>query len=831
MDYKDYLSKMQDDINKKTKDILEQSQYRVDSILNKSNPNKVEQKSPASLEALVKDQRLEAASQAKLGTFEKLYNTNYVGDSKVPMYGYDDIDYASLVNLLASALELELNMSLYQVIRKQEGIQMPENAFKDTKKMEIKVNGLDINLGKSAQMYGALIELFKRYRDVVGQYVDNPVGFIQSLSIVADVRNDANHTVMIEKERFLDFYQTYSILFNHNIGKLLTLKTNIKEQKKSRSHKSYTYTGTYNAEDDDYIKGLANGISSKKNVTPGIIFTDTRKLALKYEGEINYVAGDKLFSVAGAIHSWLRSYAEKLNEIGITYSVLDLADGCYDYILNERNDWKAYLDILDDISKKLEIDGEHPAALFIIGGTDVIPMPQFHNPGHDPISEANNLNCLDSTVDADFPYSYSAEVIKVTAKGELSLDALSQEIMTPRFYVGRLPLESGYVKTNIEGDLKRYLERALAAYSKGGIQIDSPLMTTCKRTIKVGTYMTEGFPLFISTALPDDMQAGQMVTSPSLSIEKDPRGRYEEYGLEYYKSALSESDMLIFLLHGGGHPSSGSYVGDYKDSENNRIQPTAYDPALLQYGKAKCIATVCCFGAKFIGYSREYSTLLSSIYRDTLSFMGSSRSAYGEFDDSMEERGVTTPPYSVRMMRLYLQFLFSGIQGGEALAKAKAQYINGVTSWQIPDDIPQGLTTILEFNYYGDPMLWMKPKISVPATYGVKETFNRSEAVKGDKWSVDYEPVGKDSGQTGLLARIRSMVDRNFEEIHSTISDKLYKEFGLEPREFYGAHKYSTKCGETGYSLQYRHTEGVFYTDTFVKTDLKGNVISMYHTY
>ena len=128
-------------------------------------------------------------------------------------------------------------------------------------------------------------------------------------------------------------------------------------------------------------------------------------------------------------------------------------------------------------------------------------------------------------------------------------------------------------------------------------------------------------------------------------------------------------------------------------------------------------------------------------------------------------------------------------------------------------------------------MLWMKPKISVPATYGVKETFNRSEAVKGDKWSVDYEPVGKDSGQTGLLARIRSMVDRNFEEIHSTISDKLYKEFGLEPREFYGAHKYSTKCGETGYSLQYRHTEGVFYTDTFVKTDLKGNVISMYHTY
>lgn len=831
MDYKDYISKMQADLNKKTKDILEQSQNRVDSILNKSNPDKVDHKTPYKLESLVKDDRLEPASQAKLGTFERLYNANYVADSKVPMYGYEDIDYASLVNLLASALELELNMSLYQIIRQHAGIQMPENAFKDAGKLEINVNGLDINLGKSKQMYGALIALFKRYRDVIGQYVDNQGDFINSLSMVADVRNDANHTVMIEKERFLDFYQTYSLLFNHNIGKLLTLKANLKEQKTIRNHKTYSSVGTYDAADDDYIKGIAKGICTNKKETPGIILTDTRKLALKYEGEINVESGNKVFSIASKIHSWLRDYADKLKEMGITYSVLDLADGCYDYILNERNDWKSYLDILDDLSKKLEIDGEHPTALFIIGGTDVIPMPQFHNPGHSPMSEAQSLDVLDSTVDADLPYSYSSDAIKVTAKGELSLDALSHEIMTPRFYVGRLPLESGFVKTSIKDDLLSYLDRALAEYSKGGMQVEAPLMTTCRRTIKVGSYMTENLPLSISTALPDDMQAGRMVTSPSLSIENDSRGKFQEYGLEHYKSALSQSDMLIFLLHGGGHPSSGSYVGDYIDSENNRILPTAYNPELLRYGNIKCIATVSCFGAKYIGYSREYSTLLSSIYKDTLSFMGSSRSAYGDFDDSLERRGATTPSCSVRMMRLYLQLLFSGIQGGEALSKAKAQYINGVTSWQIPDELPLGLTTILEFNYYGDPLLWMKPKITVPASYGVKETFNRSEAVKGDKWSVDYEPVGNSGERAGLLSRIRSMVDRNFEDIHSAISEKLYKEYGLEPREFYGAHKYSTKCGETGYSLQYRHTEGEFHTDTFVKTDLSGKVISIYHTY
>lgn len=831
MDYKDYLSKMQEDIKKRTNAILEESQYRLDAVLNKSNPQKDEKETPAKLCSLKKDDRLEAASQAKLGTFEKLYKMNYVADSKVPMYSFEDIDYASLVNLLASALELELNMSLYQVIRKEAGIQMPESAFKDTQRKEINVNGREINVGKSTQMYGALIELFKRYRATVGQYVKDSTGFVQSLAKIADVRNDANHTVMIDKDRFLGFYQIYSVCFNQNIESLLALKTNLKEQKKSRNHKSYSNIGTYDASEDDYIRGLENGITPSIKETPGIIFTDTRKLALKYEGEINYVSGDKVCSVSGAIHSWLLSYAEKLNDYGIKYSLLDLADGCYDYILNERNDWEAYLDILDDICEKLEISGRQPAGLFIIGGSDVIPMPQFHNPGHDPVSEANNLNCLDSTVDADLPYSYSSKAVKVNAKGELSLDALSREIMTPRFYVGRLPLENGYIKTSIADDLKCYLERALAAYSKGGIRVDSPLMTTCKRTIKVGSYMTENLPLSIATALPDDMQAGQMVTSPSLSIEKDSRGKYEEYGLDDYKIALSESDMLIFLLHGGGHPSSGSYVGDYKDANDNRIQPTAFDPALLHYGKAKCIATVCCFGAKFIGYNREFSTLLSSIYKDTLSFMGSSRSAYGEFDDSMEKRGVTTPPYSVRMMRYYLQFFFSGMQGGEALAKAKAQYISGVTSWQIPDDIPQGLTTILEFNYFGDPMLWMKPRIPAPSACGVTDVFNRTEEVIGDKWSVEYEPVGSDGWQTGLLERVRSNVDRNFEEIHSFISEKLYKEFGLSPREFYGANRFSTAAGEKGYSIQYRHTDGFFYSDTFVKTDLKGNVLSMYHTY
>lgn len=781
----------------------------------KPTATRSEHESPYKIDRLIKDDRLESDSQAKIGTFEKLYCTNYISDSKVTMYGYDDIDYASLVSLLAAALELELNMSLYQVIRKSAGIPIPEKAFKDTKEKEIKTKGLAVNVGKASQMYGALIELFSLFRDVVSQYVGNTEEFLESLKSVAKIRNEANHRLMIEKDAFLEFYRTYSCLFNKTIGKLLDLKTSLKEQEKGHGHKSYADAGTYASSEDT------------KDISAGVIFTDSRKLAVKYEGEINYSVSKGVRSYSEKINSWLQNYAKQLQALGINYTVLDLADGHYDYILDERNDWRAHLDILDKQCKKLNIDGEHPAALFIIGGTDVIPMPQFHNPGQNPVNEAQHIDWLDNTVDADFPYSYPAGAVKVTAKGELSLDALSQEIMKPRFHVGRLPLESGYVKTSMENDLKSYLERALSAYADGGIQVDSPLMTTCRRAMKVGTYMTEGLPLSVKTAMPDTMQAGQMITSPQLSLKAE-----KEFGADHFKSALSQSDMLIFLLHGGGGPTSGSYAGDYIDETNRRIMPVAYDPSLLQFGQAKCIATVCCFGAKYIGYSREVSTLLGSIYKDTLSFMGSSRSAYGVFDDTLGNGIEDTSFYSVRLMRSYLQLLFAGIQGGEALTKAKTQYINGVVSQQVPDRIEQGLTTILEFNYYGDPLLWMKPRIPIPASYEVTEDFIRNEVVKEDKWSVDYEPVGKGIGQqVGLLERIRSIVDRSFEEIHSIVSDKLYKEFGLEPREFYGAHKYATKNGEKGYTLRYRHTEGDIYSDTFVKIDRKGKVLNMYHTY
>lgn len=834
MDYKDFLSQIQNDINKRTQDVLGQSRKTVDSVLGRQEKSDFEEKNtPEKIDRLVKDSRLDSATQAKIGTFEQLYQGTYVADSKVPMYGYEDLDYASLVNLLASALEIELNMSLYQAVRKAAGVDIPKHAWKNTQRQEVFAGGQALNVGKATQMYGALQDLFAKFQDTVSSVVGNSDDFLKGISQIANTRNRASHTNMIDKDEFLSFYACFSGLFNRYIGRLLDLKESFR---KSVTYGAFSYgnTARYDATDDDYIKGIKQSAVGERKGQAGVIFTDTRKLSYKYEGEINVVSGQKVLSLSRMVYQWLVDYAEKLKQHGLDYVVLDLGEGDYDYILNERNDWQAYLDILDDFCLKAGINGQSPQALFIIGGDDVVPMPQFHNPAYSPVQEANDVDVLEKTIDADFPYSFSSAAIKVTEKGELSLDALSKELMTPRFYVGRLPIESGFVKTSIKDDIESYLIRSLKSFAEGGMAISSPLLTSMRRTIQVSSYMTGGVPLVLNAELPDNMKSGKMVTSPALSIDDGRRKGIPENGVANYKSILSNTDMLIFLLHGGGHPASGAYSGDFIDSENHRIMPTAFVPELLPYGNFKSIATVSCYGAKYIGYSRDKSTLLSSIYRDTLCFMGSSRSALGDFDDSLHERGSdAVPKYSVRLMRYYLDMFFAGIPGGEAITKAKQQYISGITSWDYQDEsIPYGMTTILEFNFYGDPMLWMQPVITLPGHADAYKTISYNDSIKDDKWSYDYEAVASPgAGNSGLLSRVRSLVDCNFESIHKAITDKLYKEFRLEPREFYSAHKYTNKAGDSGYKLQYRHNDGIFNFDTFVMVDDCGNILSVDNTY
>ena len=841
MDYKDILSQITADVNKRTNDILEQSQHTIDSILDRKNPKAQSEDATKSggIVRLIRDSRLDEASKAKIGTFEQLYSGTYVADSKVPMYGYDDLDYASLVNLLASALEIELNLSLYQLIRKDAGIDIPKFIGKDAEKKEIFVGDKTINVGKASQMYGALMSLFFKFKGTVTKAVGDSSKFLNSLSNVVETRNRANHKNMIGRDEFISFYIGYSDLFNTFITRLLDLKESLRNARVEYSYMTYGERVKYDVQDDDYIRGLKDLSPDEKHVggQSGIIFTDSRKLAFKYYGEDRSKYNGEIYSYSVMIRRVLNDYIEKLQAHGIAYSLLDLGSGKYDYILEERKDISAYLDILEDYCKKNDITSDNPGYLFMIGGHDVIPMARLHNPGQDPENEAIDSNCLDNTVDTDLPYAYPIQAIRFTSKGELSLDALSGSIGSPRFYVGRLPLENGFMKTSFEEDICAYLQRSLSSFADGGISINAPLMTTCRNAMDVGAYMIEDIPVVTHEDSPEDLATPNMITSPSLAFNTDPKGRYEQNGTQTFSSKIARSDMLIFLLHGSGAPSSSYYYGDYMDEQLGRIQPIAFGPDLFAAGTIKSVATVSCFGAKFIDYDRKNSTLLSALYRDTLCFLGSSRSAFGDFDNSLarirEETGKSIPRYSVRMMHYYLHLLFSGIPAGESLSRARVKYMNGVTSEEYPEGIPLGMTTILEFNFFGDPALYLQPRISISELYAKTPESLLNYRCDGDAWTMDYEPVDLpgSGNRGGLRDSVRKLVDKGFEQIHAQITDKLYNEWGIPPRELYSVNKYSSKGGKSGYSLRYRHLDGAVYTDTIVRTDVQGKIVDLYHTY
>ena len=297
-----------------------------------------------------------------------------------------------------------------------------------------------------------------------------------------------------------------------------------------------------------------------------------------------------------------------------------------------------------------------------------------------------------------------------------------------------------------------------------------------------------------------------------------------------YKKAVSTSDMLIFFLHGGYNPSLPEYSGDAvlrnpESKDEERISPAAFTPNLLETENTniKCIAAVSCYGARFINYARTDSTLLTSIHKDTLLFYGSSRIAYGPFDDSLDYLGGKLC-WSLVQMREYLKNLYSGIPAGEAINRAKIKYLSTLDKL---DDASK--TTILEFNLFGDPLLHIEKMIDLPED----ESYNTSDFVFDEKLERQYNTVyQKDSKNSNisLLDRIKGMVDRNLEGIHKQIADQLYRQHSLKPRELYTVRNFKNGYGDEGYSYCYRHADKTFDSYTFVDTDTRGIVKSIIET-
>ena len=323
--------------------------------------------------------------------------------------------------------------------------------------------------------------------------------------------------------------------------------------------------------------------------------------------------------------------------------------------------------------------------------------------------------------------------------------------------------------------------------------------------------ITNMLPLVRLEEIPGYIYNGMIVSPDFAETEYTPQ-------TSYCRGIQSRADMLLFVLHGHWNASLPYYMGE----SNNQQYPRAISPELMRTCNAQVIAGIACWGARFIGYSREESALLSAIYNQTLLFFGSSRSAVGGFDSGIAKNNRTH--YAETMLKYYSQYLMQGYDAGESLMYAKFKYFN---QYHNKDMKEAAVMTILEFNLFGDPLLHLCPMLQKER---ISNICIMTESASENKTYRQLYGCQNRSIMT-LREELQNLVDNNLSRIQSIIEEYLYKYYNIEPRTLYSAHRWITDSGKSGYTLRYREISDEIISDTLVETDDNGGIINILKTY
>lgn len=724
------------------------------------------------LYALPHYEELHEDTKAKIGTFEKLYKDTYEKETlrelrEYASKSYNTLDYAPLVNLLASALEIELYYSVFLMTRKLLGKKVITVEIR-----KVKWN-LDLTKEQTKIMFNDIILCLEKACDNLRKKgLNNPEGCKNLLSYIKSVRNHANHKEYIKKEKFFRFYAKVQQLFNEHLEQLISLK-----------------------------RQVANN-ESPAPVKKGIIFTDTKRLAQK-------LSEPKKQDCLPEIQNCLQQYIHKLKTMGVQYELFD----CNNEFYTQGKAWQDYSDALNSFCNSTFSSDDQPIALFIVGGNDVIPMPAVLNPMPDLVGEE------EKTIESDVLYAYYEKDSSLTdPEGKVSISVMKHKLA--KFYIGRLPLEEG------EGHLKpdafmSYFDRALEAHI--GINIDSHVPISCESATEVTSSILADLPVFKQDNIKGLVEEDKII-SPQMMI---PFSEEEMNGpaFQYYSRVLKKADMLTFNLHGSNVPSACGYYGERKDKQIQKEtirtdQPIVFIPQLIMNSSAKIVTSMCCWGARFINYKHEESTLLTAIYDKVLLFMGSCRTAYGMFDIYIKD-GVNIMSLSDLLVKYYINYLFQGYDAGLALQKAKSDYLNN------PDaDFDKVMCAILEFNLFGDPMLFVRQQIDRKPVCQENKALN---LVKRSYKIVYKRSKEEDAGRKkSLLEQVRMMVNSNLYEIREIVNKELYENYHVEPRTLALISSYEDTQGNKGYNFVYHETINEIAKNTYVDVDTDGHIQMIY---
>lgn len=532
----------------------------------------------------------------------------------------------------------------------------------------------------------------------------------------------------------------------------------------------------FNAETED----SARGTQDKSNEREGIIWTDTNILAKKY--------GTSRYSVVDVIEGFISAN----DNLDLCWHLLDMADRQHEV---GEGTWMDYSEVLQNYIKNEGIAPGPHLSLFIIGGNDVIPQPAENNP-------CGSGTDYDSYVYADFYYCFY---------GQLQLDFL--DFCQARCNVARLPLETGPMHTTIEEDLQAYFNISNMVSEDGGIAIGRAVMTSNYDWIPASREMSRNLPTEHMDN-EEEVVLDNMFLSPSIMEDMD-----DELAEQYYEK-LSEADMLVFNLHGACNPEDSGFYSS----------GLAFSIDMLRESNARIFNTVACWGGRYIKYTREQSMLLSSMYGGgVLLYSGSCVPAMGKCGNFQYDNTWRIQPaaYSETFMARFAEYECLGtMTAGEAFLKAKCDYYN--TSRQIEED-EVTLATVLMFNLYGNPKLRTCP--DVEALADIQEE-DGSKSVRMPFRKMKRETVmqkKQDESNLSLLNEVRGLVDSNLRLIHDTITQNLYQQLGVEPRELFCVERYETTDAqgrsEKGYLYNYQRNIGPVTTRIRARLDERGKLL------
>ena len=523
----------------------------------------------------------------------------------------------------------------------------------------------------------------------------------------------------------------------------------------------------------------------------GIILTNANALARKY--------GCSTQDVYDVFNDFIQNAYDQQ----MYWTFLDIAQ----YGMDSANEPPSWIECNEAVSRCIaenKLTAGADLHLFIIGGDDVIPIPRVED-----------------------PWPYGSERIPTDTcyafEGTYIVDLLDNRdsdftVGCARNNVARLPLEDGKLSTDIRSDLGAYFN--ISGMYGDGIPVGNVLMISNRDWIPASCTMTQHLPLLYNNDDPELIRNGMYISPKLLTQDAESIG--------IYCKSLDNADMLMFNLHGAD---AKGMCGFYSEAE-------AFNPSLLSHGKARVFNTVACFGARYAGYERNDSMLLSALYGGgVLLYTGSLVSvpmfSNGETDE-VRELILNPGTGSEVLMRLYPLYQFKGMTGGKAMLQAKCDYFNMCRN--IEDDC-FSMSTALMFCLYGNPML------NVRRSDHVIESALRNDAMPPAAVKADGMPLRKtmrqrlmqkDMNSQSLIDQIRGYVDDNLNAIRTMVEQHLYRQLGLNPQTLDSIDQFSRPAidgnYEMGYSFNYHDPNLQYGADTFVEVDTQGKTKRIYAT-